>query len=805
MASAQYKTPFDYPNVYTIKASRGLKWRPEQAQALIMRLSGERRILRIVAEYASVKWQIVDVGDSDQEKAIRAAVLSVYPDAIVEKSAYMIDQFKEPFYRAITPFHQMNPYIAPIVYPQDLKHYDPLVPLSNLMGDLLPNERFIYSVFVGRYSEELHKKADDLLRRSGKELIGLHIADFAVHMLGALTKTPNQGIPVQAERYVPELQKVLEEKVNDILYPCYIFLQIDSPDIDRITNFQVGFFSSMYEMRSPLNTLVPFDFPEDKVQFYQGEVRDQIDIERTGSHERFRQFELARTYGQSTPATNLRDQFRCVLNTREVASIWHLPHEEYTALNIERVNTKFTRIPAVLREVKSGLQLGVNLFGGVETPVHMLEENRKAHMVIVGKTEMGKSTLMHRMIKYDIANGRGVALLDPDGTLVNHVLQNSIPKEREGDVVVWDIANTEYPPPLNPLVAPDPQYRNDAAIDLMNIFERLEPKFRGTRMSHDLADILETLMLTPEVTLQHVRRLIDEAEFRDKFIEGLDDDAAWEFWDEIDRMTDSERQGRYYHLSHRLRHLYRGAVLEPIMCHPRSLDFNKLISEKKIILISLNPKKGALVSDEQIDMLGSIIVSRFQMAATTGASQEPFYLYVDEADRFNTTSISEMFKRARKRNIHLVLATQYMDSLAGNLFNSVMANVGAVLTFQCWKNDAKLFEGFMQPEFTAEDLMKLDRHQAAMYMKFQSTQLPAFSLETEAVELIKSDDLENPEARIRARSTEQHTPMSREEIMSWLSEMYPSRRRSRRSKGTEGNGEEAAYHSWGAQTDETEP
>ena len=127
-----------------------------------------------------------------------------------------------------------------------------------------------------------------------------------------------------------------------------------------------------------------------------------------------------------------------------------------------------------------------------------------------------------------------------------------------------------------------------------------------------------------------------------------------------------------------------------------------------------------------------------------------------------------------------------------------MGNAGAILTFQCWENDARLFARFMQPEFENEDLMKLDAHQAALFMKFQKQQLPAFSLETEPVDLIRPDDPANPEERIRQLSIQQYTPMSHENVMKWLGEIYPRRRKRNRSRDDDGPPSDPPYGSWKA-------
>ena len=782
--SHQAITPFDSANVYTIKLPQGMTWRPELAQALTARLSFGRLILRIVAEYSSVKWQIVDVNAEDMGNVINSAVLSVFPDATIEHSVLQPEPFEQPFHRAVIPFTQNSPFVAPILYPEDLKRYDPLIPLSNLMGDLLPGERFIYCIYIGAYTETLHQEAEKLLHRSQGELLALHGLNITLGMISyAATKSAGQGMDIRQERYEKEIQQLLEEKVNDILLPSYMFAQVDTLSEARTWNYLLGFDSAVIEMRSQFQNIDTLDFDTLQRHFV-WQVENEYDGYATDALAVLREFYLYDTQHRSTARTQLRQQIRCVFNPRELATLWHLPHDEYTAPTIERMNGRYVRLPAPLKANTSGVCLGNNIFGGIVTPVHMLEEDRQDHLLIVGKTGMGKSTLIHKMIQHDIRQGRGVAVLDPEGRLVEDILRHSIPSERMRDVLVWDLGNKDYPPPLNPLAVAEEVNRHDSAAELMDIFERIEPKFATTRMASTLSDVLETLMGIPDATFKDMRKLFMDDEFRDEFIESLEDDAAYEFWADYDEMPSGQRRDLITPILHRLRRFYRGPVMQPIMCHPKALDINGLIAENKIILVSLQPAIGARVAEWQQDLLGSIFVSLFEAAASMDAAADPYYLYVDEADRFVTTSIDTLYKRARKRNIHLTLATQYLNQLAGKTLDAIIGNTGAIVAFKCGDPDARALSSYMKPSFSPDDLVQFDRFQAAVFMKFKGQQQPAFNIETEDIHQEATDptELTNRADTIRQTSIGQYTPLHREEIAQWLKERYPRHTRQKADK-----------------------
>ena len=65
-------------------------------------------------------------------------------------------------------------------------------------------------------------------------------------------------------------------------------------------------------------------------------------------------------------------------------------------------------------------------------------------MYVVGKTGMGKTTLMENMILNDIYAGHGVGLVDPHGDYAEKII-NYIPPWRINDVVYFNPADIDFP------------------------------------------------------------------------------------------------------------------------------------------------------------------------------------------------------------------------------------------------------------------------------------------------------------------------------------------------------------------------
>src|SRR2546428_2521433 len=76
--------------------------------------------------------------------------------------------------------------------------------------------------------------------------------------------------------------------------------------------------------------------------------------------------------------------------------------------------------------------------------------DRRAHMYLIGKTGTGKSTLIANLAHQDALNGKGFALLDPHGDLVEQVSQ-VVPNARRADLIYFNVPDTAHLLAFNPL------------------------------------------------------------------------------------------------------------------------------------------------------------------------------------------------------------------------------------------------------------------------------------------------------------------------------------------------------------------
>src|SRR3990167_5434047 len=146
-----------------------------------------------------------------------------------------------------------------------------------------------------------------------------------------------------------------------------------------------------------------------------------------------------------------------VLNTEELATLFHLPNKTVETPGIFWVYAK--RAPAPAELPSSGLHLGKSVYRGSTKEVFISEDDRRRHFYIIGKTGTGKTETLKYLVMQDIFAGHGVAFIDPHGDAAEDIL-TQIPPERAEDVIYFNPADSERPLGMNMLEASTEQEKH---------------------------------------------------------------------------------------------------------------------------------------------------------------------------------------------------------------------------------------------------------------------------------------------------------------------------------------------------------
>ena len=388
--------------------------------------------------------------------------------------------------------------------------------------------------------------------------------------------------------------------------------------------------------------------------------------------------------------------------------------------------------------VPTDLQQNISFFAQADfrnrmTTFGIKEADRRAHMYLIGKTGTGKSTLIERLILQDIAAGRGVALLDPHGDLVERVLAK-IPGERQGDVIYFDVPDTKQGLGFNPLSNVPQAKRSLAASGLVGVFRKLWSDCWGPRLEHILRNALLLLLDQPEATLADVLRLLSDARYRSVALRSARSEQVRDFWvKEYGGYTARFRTEAIAPVQNKVGAFLADPTLHRILTQPKSsFNLRQIMDDGKIFLVNLS--KGKL-GEDTASLLGSLLVSSIGLtglrrADTAEDARRDFYLYLDEFHTFTTLSLAGMLSELRKYRLNLILAHQYLSQLDSKVRDAILGNVGTIIAFRIGLPDAELLEGEFFPDFRATDLINLPNYHIYLKLMIDGRVSHPFSAKT---------------------------------------------------------------------------
>ena len=348
-------------------------------------------------------------------------------------------------------------------------------------------------------------------------------------------------------------------------------------------------------------------------------------------------------------------------------------------------------------------------------------KDRTRHVYVIGKTGMGKSTLLENMAAQDIANGEGMAFIDPHGKTAE-LLLNYVPEHRLKDVLYFAPFDLEHPISFNVLEDVGFDKRHLVVSGLMSTFKKIWLDAWSARMEYILSNTLLALLETPETTLLGVNRMLADKDYRKKIVDNVKDPSVKSFWvDEFAKYTDRFAAEATPAIQNKIGQFTSNPLIRNIIGQPKSsFDLRKMMDENKIIIINLS--KGR-VGEANANLLGSMLITKIYLAAMSRADVSEkelqklpnFYLYVDEFQSFANESFADILSEARKYKLNLTIAHQYIEQMSEEVRAAVFGNVGTMVTFRVGAFDAEILEKEFAPQFTAEDLVNLGF--AQIYLK----------------------------------------------------------------------------------------
>jgi len=313
-------------------------------------------------------------------------------------------------------------------------------------------------------------------------------------------------------------------------------------------------------------------------------------------------------------------------------------------------------------------------------------------MYMIGKSGVGKTTMMERMFIEDVQSGHGAAWFDPHGDAAEKLL-SFIPAERINDVIYFNPADTDFPIGFNALENVHGEHRHLVASGIMSVFKKIWPDVWSARMEYILNNTLLALLEYPGSTLLGIMRMLAEKKYRETVVDRLEDPVVKSFWvNEFARYTDRYATEAVGAIQNKVGQFVSNPLIRNVIGQQISgLNMRSVMDEGKILIANLARGK---IGEDNSNLLGAMLITKLQQAAMSRADvpeaeRRDFFLYIDEFQNFSTDSFAVVLSEARKYRLSLILAHQYLEQLTDLVKAAIIGNVGTMIVFRVGAEDAE--------------------------------------------------------------------------------------------------------------------
>ncbi len=656
------------------------------------------------------------------ETAFEKYVQGIYPRALVEKVPQDYTIFEPAGATAGSYLKLRESPLFPINTYLNLEK-DPLATITNTLSKITPNEGAAIQVVIRAIPQRKWKKIGIKVLSKLKEGKSIRTA------VSEVTRSPILGALGDITSELASSKKEKEQEKESKDYE----LRVDDRTIEAV---QSKIQKQACETNIRLMTSAQTQERAEEILDHLEGAFGQFSLSAINSFESVRKTKKGlKKLIYDFSFRNFNSSQKNILNIEELTSIYHFP-------------TRFIETPYI-KAAKSGVaapptelsEKGVNLIGkvgfrGEEKNIYFAsEDDRRRHFYVVGQTGTGKSSLLREMIRQDIQDGKGVAVIDPHGELIEATLAN-IPKERAEDVVLFEPFDLARPIGLNMLEFDSPEQKDFAVQEMIAIFHKLfPPEIIGPMFEHYMRNAMLAIMADKNNpgTLVEIPRMFTDDEFMEGRLRKVTDPMVRNFWQkEWKKTTGTTKSDMLGYVVSKVGRFIENEMVRNIVGQSHcGFDLGQIMNEGKIFLANLS--KG-LTGEVNSSLLGLILVSKIQMAAMKRAriseeERKDFYLYIDEFQNFTTDSIATILSEARKYRLNLILAHQYIPQLTPEIRNAVLGNVGTIGAFRIGADDAEFLEKQFEPEFSRFDLVNLDNFTLVIKMMVNNKISSPFKLE----------------------------------------------------------------------------
>ncbi len=711
----------------TTKDFKEMIWLMEQLLASLKSIYSNKIISKIIGqdiisfEYVAYESEIFFyvVVPKKYKNLIEKQINSFYVDALIEQEVEP-NIFKNKKYIETTYINTKKEYFYPIKTYQKLES-DPINNITNALSKLEEDEASVIQILLkpidDDWQEASSKASTRILKwkKSSFSLNPLKLLIALIDMFSTSNDTNNKQEENNTSALTQERAKIVDEKADKTGYEVVIRIVVAGNDKAMVEA----------ELKNIVSAFTQFTHPD------------------------FNRFKYTLKHSKKALIKNYIFRYfkkpfwlkKMILNTEELASIFHFPHIKYNKTpEIKWQNFKLVKAPKNIP--KEWILLGHNVFRGQKREIRLKNEDRFRHFYVIGQTGTWKSSIFQSMIRQDFKAWRWVCVIDPHGDLVKDVLP-FIPRERADDVVIFDPSDLDRPVWLNLLEADTPEEKELVAMDALNIMIKLFwNEIFGPRIQDYFRNAVLTLMDYPDWwAITDVVRMFTDQDFQKDRVRHVKNPIVKAWWEKTyASMWDREKKEIIPYFQAKFSQFTTNKMMRNIIGQIKSsFDVLDIMQSSKILLVNLS--KGRLW-DFNSKLLWMMMVSKIQMAAMRRdiipkEQRVDYYLYIDEFQNYVTDSIESILSEARKYRLSLNIAHQYLwqleqsDALTKsslNLKQAIFGNVWNVMSYKIGPEDWEFMAKYFAPVFSEQDLVNMDKFKSVNKIVIDNQPTTPFSM-----------------------------------------------------------------------------
>ncbi|MGA8711378.1 MAG: DUF87 domain-containing protein [Thermoplasmata archaeon] len=344
-----------------------------------------------------------------------------------------------------------------------------------------------------------------------------------------------------------------------------------------------------------------------------------------------------------------------------------------------------------------------------------VEPGQGRHLAVLGETGMGKSSTLVAVARKASTLG-GVILFDPLGETACSFVSALSTNDRSRLLEISPQAAASAINALEGIGGPE----GDAVLsdrrlnDLVHALRRVrsgryvDSSYWGPRLEEMLTRALRAAAAFPNGTLADAHTLLATGGRSRQVVPPSAQDDVREQSERIRQRPDDAEGARRL-----LYEVVRSPVLLRLLCERTpALHARDLVAPGRIVVISGN---ASAVGESVARYLLSVYLALVWSELLARPSLAKTFVVLDESQWFSHESLAEMLRLARRRNVHVVLATQTIGSLPESVAEAVWTNVSDFVAFRGSPEEARELSR-ATPGVSVEEMLALPRGHAAVLL-----------------------------------------------------------------------------------------